>query len=79
MTVHRLAREFLSTELQMRELQMRWELRSLRDDCVVKLLLNPADAEGQPMPMEVQAQFRSWGTDPSVPAGEYHVMITFGG
>ena len=78
MTVHRLVREFFSTDRQIRATQIRLELGGLRDDCIVCVMLNPKDAEGQPMPPEAEGKFRSWCTDHAVPAGEYHLTITLG-
>jgi hypothetical protein len=42
----------------------------------VRVLLNPADAKGQPIPVEAEARFRTWGADDAVPSGEFHLAIS---
>ena len=73
---HRLVAAFLSADRHERAVQIRYELRRLRDDCVVRILLNPEDAKGQPVPSEAEEELRTWGTDDAVPAGEFHLAIT---
>jgi hypothetical protein len=42
----------------------------------IRVLLNPRDAKGQPIPVEAEGRFRTWGSDSAVPVGEFHLAIS---
>jgi hypothetical protein len=50
--------------------------RVARDGLAVRVLLNPEDAKGQPVPVEAEVRFCTWAADASVPPGEFHLAIS---
>lgn len=73
---HRLVVAFLSADRHDRAVQIRYELGRLRDDLLIRVLLNPEDAKGQHVPSEAHGKHRTWDADPAVPAGEFHLAVS---
>jgi hypothetical protein len=52
--------------------------RTPLEGLAVRVLLNPADAKRQRIPVEAEGRFRTWGADIAVPVGEFHLAISRG-
>ena len=68
---------FVSAGKDERTEQMNDTLRRLPlERLAVRLLLNLADANGQPVPPAAEARFRTFGIAEAVRVGEFHLAIS---
>ena len=73
----RLVFAFLSEDRNQRVSQINDTIRRLPlDGLAVRVLLNPDDARGQPIPVEAEGKFRTWSVNAAVPLGEFHLVIS---
>jgi len=68
---------FRSADRNARTDQMNDTIRRLPlDGLAVRLVLHPDDTRGQPVPVEAEGSFRSFGLDALVRRGEFHLAIS---